>query len=104
MLISTGSGVTSVVVRAQNYHVNTTLQLVGAEADIAAMTDIAIEQPAADFDPSEIDSYTGAWTALKSEGNAVVLNSDNRAYKFTSSIVVRLNKTAAESVGVAWSW
>jgi len=104
MLITKASGIVAPVVRAKEYHIGTALQLVGEEATLAAMTDITIEVPSDDFEPQNMDSYSGGWTALKCNGSTIVLNADNMAYKFEASMVCRVNKHVDEQVGVAWVW
>lgn len=98
MLISTSDGISSHIIRAKDYHRETSFQWVGTGADIA------FEVPSADFEPGAIDDYAGAWTALTYDGAAVVLNANTNHVTIYGSLVFRVSKGTADGAGVAWVW
>ena len=102
MLISTTSGIDRAIVYCSTKYVGSTLQLVGTETAIAAMTDIQILIPAEDFEYPEAYDYSGSWSDLVNGGTTILINSDNRTYTFDGAAVVLIDKTADEAVGIAW--
>jgi len=102
MLISTASGIAREIVYCSTNYVGSTLQLVGTETAIAAMTDIEIQIPAEDFNYPDAYDYSGDWSDLINGGTTILINSDNRAYTFDGAAVVLVSKTVDEAVGIAW--
>ena len=76
----------------------TTFRLIGEEADIAAMTDIIIQQPSETW----VTDYAGGWIKRTHDGTDVVLNANNREQTAYGTGRVRFSKTADEQVGVEW--
>lgn len=103
MLIEKSSGAVSKIVPVSNHKVHTTFQLVATEAVMANMTDIVFEIPDSDFDYHNMDSYSGGWVPLKYKGETIALNSGTRSVTLYGSIMVRVNKSVDEQVGVAWA-
>ena len=102
MLIDLDSGIKATKpIRTQAYRNGTTFQLVTA---LPSPTPIIIEIPTEPFDYENLDSYSGGWTQLKSNGTALQLDASNNAVTVYGSIVIRLNKSVDEQAGVNWTW
>lgn len=109
MLFTQTSGIDTHVIHGKDYNQQSTFQLVGTEASLAAMADIVFEIPDTDFEPSQFDAnstnpYTGGWSSLIQGGNAVILNNNDRATTIYGSLIFRVSKTVDQAVGVHWAW
>jgi len=102
MILSTASGIDRAIVYCSTKYIGSTLQLVGTETAIAAMTDIEILIPAEDFEYPAAYDYSGNWSDLVNGGTTILINSDNRTYSFDGAAVVLVSKTVDEAVGIAW--
>lgn len=102
MLISTSDGITSKVIICEQYHNQTSFQLVGSGANIV------FKGPDSDFDLAayKLDptSYTGGWEPLTYDGADVILNADTNHCTLYGAIVIQVCKTVADGAGVLWKW